>query len=121
MENDDSNEATKIYKIRKTVLKMLIDRGYVVEQKVLDESLQSFKEKYKGREYIKAFGAQKKDDESQKIYVEFIKTVKNDKKIGVKDITDFSKKLHQQNIPKGIMIINCPITSLSRQVIYSFI
>ena len=116
MENEESTDATRLYKIRKTILKMLSDRGYVTEQKKFDESLQTFKENFKGRDFLPSIAAIKKDNESDKIYVEFIKNMKNDKKIGVKDISIFTTKLHNQNIPKGIMIINCPITSLAKQV-----
>lgn len=116
MENQDANECSRIHKIRKTILKMLFDRGYVIEQKLLEESLESFKEKFKGRDSLKPIAAQKKDNESDRILVEFFKNSKNDKKIGVKDIQSFTTKLNQQYIPKGIMIINCPITSLAKQV-----
>jgi|LauGreDrversion4_2_1035121.scaffolds.fasta_scaffold139718_2 DNA-directed RNA polymerase I, II, and III subunit RPABC1 len=119
MENQDAGDATKIFKIRKTILNMLSDRGYVIEQKLLDESLATFKDKFKGRDSLKPIAAQKKDDESNKILVEFFKNSKNDKKIGVKDIQNFTSKLNQQYIPNGIMIINCPITSLAKQVIYN--
>lgn len=117
MENQDLADATKIYKIRKTILQMLFDRGYVIEQKLLDEPLKVFQEKFKGRDSLKPIGAQKKDNESDKILVEFFKNSKNDKKIGVKDIQSFTSKLNHEYIPKGIMIINCPITSLAKQVI----
>jgi DNA-directed RNA polymerase I, II, and III subunit RPABC1 len=118
MENhEDQAEITKLFKIRKTILKMLQDRGYVVEQSSLEESLDTFKKNFKGRDNIKGIMAQKKESESDKIYVEFIKNFKSDKKIGVKDISNFTSKLHLQNVPKGIMIINCPITSLAKQVI----
>ena len=116
MENEETNDTTKLFKIRKTILKMLLDRGYVVKQVELEESLSSFKEKFSSRDKLQPIISVKKDNESEKIYVEFIKTLKNDKKIGVKDISSFTTKLHSQNIPKGIMIINCPITSLAKQV-----
>ena len=122
MESDDVNtEATKIFKIRKTALKMLSDRGYVVAQTMLNESLQNFKENFKGRDSVAQIIVVKKDNEADKIFVEFLKNEKKDKKIGVKDISSFTSRLHSQNIPKGIMIINCPITSLAKQVLILYI
>ena len=41
----ESEEISIMLKIRKTILKMLEDRGYSINQKDLTESYESFKEK----------------------------------------------------------------------------
>ncbi|GBM05875.1 DNA-directed RNA polymerases I, II, and III subunit RPABC1 [Araneus ventricosus] len=43
---NDEAECKKLWRIRRTVMQMCHDRGYVVTKKELDETLEEFKEKF---------------------------------------------------------------------------
>lgn len=43
---DDEVEAYNMWRIRKTIMQMCHDRGYLVTQDELDETLDSFKENF---------------------------------------------------------------------------
>jgi len=50
----------KLFKVRRTVFQMLNDRGYKINKKEIDESLEVFKEKY-NRNYSINISFSKKD------------------------------------------------------------
>lgn len=54
-------ETTLLYRVRKTVLQMLKDRGYVVSEKKLKETKQEFEDTFKGtRETLNMLVTKKK-------------------------------------------------------------
>ncbi len=102
-----------MYKIRKTVLKMLEDRGYQVDQKMQSETFENFKLSYKGKQDL-CILAQHVRNEKEYIYVECAESPK----LGVGDIQSFAERLHEREIKTGILIIKGSITPLAKQVTY---
>ena len=95
-------ELSKLYKIKKTLLKMISDRGYLVSTEDREISFDDFKMNFKGR---------KKSMTTNSIYVEFI----DDPKLGVEQISLFTEKIRKENISCGIMVISGSITPLAKQ------
>lgn len=106
------DDLTLIYKIRKTILKMLEDRGYQVDQKMQLESFDNFKLSYTGKADLSIL-AQHSRNNKDFIYVEYAENAK----LGVGDITSFAERLHEKEIKTGILIIKGSITPLAKQVI----
>lgn len=74
----------RVYRVRRTVLQMLRDRGYMVDASDIDETEESFNEKYSSmpnRESLTLL-VQKKDNPTDQIFVFW----PSDPKIGVKPI-----------------------------------
>lgn len=115
MENlNTSEELGTLFKIRKTVLKMLEDRGYIVANKDKAELFEDWKKTFKSKKESLRFLVQKNNDETDYLYVEF----SDSPKIGVGDITSFAELLHQQNIRNGVLIIRGGITALAKTVLF---
>jgi DNA-directed RNA polymerase I, II, and III subunit RPABC1 len=109
---ESSDDIATYYKIRKTVLEMLDDRGFIVSMKDKEENLDSFKENYKGRSESLNLLVQKNDNSKECLYVEFFA----EKKLGVNHVTNFAERLHEQNIKNGILIHKESITPLAKMV-----
>lgn len=106
------DEQLRLFKIRKTVFKMLEDRGYSIAQEEANESFEVFKNKYQVRDDLVILSA-KLDNPEELIYVEF----SNKEKVGLENIKDIGLRLYSQNIQNGILISKGSITSLCKQAI----
>jgi DNA-directed RNA polymerase I, II, and III subunit RPABC1 len=108
------NELSKLFKIRRTVLKMLEDRGYLVSTIEKIKSYEEWKESFRGKKESLVFLCQKISDEQDLIFVEFT----DFDKLGVQQITNFSDRLEKEGVRHGIMIIKGGITPLAKAVNY---
>ena len=118
MENQGGNkqsiledEYLNLYKIRKTLFKMLEDRGYKYSKEDEMENFDLFKANYKYRDDLVML-ADKQGSEDL-IYVEF----SNKEKVGLDVIRDVGFRLHEQKIKNGILITKGPVTSLCKQAL----
>ncbi len=109
-DNFSEAEISKFFRIRKTVLKMLEDRGYFVSQDQKEKSFDEWKVDFKKDQLC--FLTSKVNNNQDYIYVEF----NFEKKIGVEEIISFVKKIHSQNVRTGIIIIRGTISTLAKQV-----
>lgn len=109
---EKEEDLTLIFKVRKTILKMLEDRGYQIDQKMLVQKFEDFKLSYSGKENLCILAKHSKKD-NDFIYVEYAENTK----LGVGDITSFAERLHEKEIKTGILIIKNSITPLAKQVI----
>lgn len=106
-------EISKLFRIRKNVLKMLEDRGYTVSLKEMSESFETFKNRVTNRSDLVILCQKSKSEEY--IFVEFFD--RQDKKIGVQQINEFGLRISNQNIKNGIMILSGGITTLCKNAI----
>jgi len=116
-ENLSENELNFYYKIRKTVLQMLSDRGYVVSSEEKERSLEQFKYVHRNRDSLsiltaKARVSDSEDFEDELIYVEFNPA----ERLGVEQVTNFAQRLQEQKIKNGIFVLKGTITALAKQV-----
>jgi DNA-directed RNA polymerase I, II, and III subunit RPABC1 len=103
------------FKIRKTVIKMLEDRGYYIPDREKEMKFEDWKSNQKNKQLI-CFLAAKIENKEDYVYVESTDCLK----LGVTEVTDFAKKLHSEGVRNGIIIIKGSITALAKQVIFYF-
>ncbi|XP_015075941.1 DNA-directed RNA polymerases II and IV subunit 5A-like [Solanum pennellii] len=109
------DEVTILYKVRKTVMEMLNDRGYLVEEFEIKMSKQEFLHKYgvnMKRGDLEILKARRNDDES-KIYVFF----PDGAKVGVKEMRPYAERLRQEDVSQAIFVVKQKLTPKSDQFI----
>eukprot|EP00622_Pseudochattonella_farcimen_P006230 FR742007.1.p1 GENE.FR742007.1~~FR742007.1.p1 ORF type:complete len:222 (+),score=33.51 FR742007.1:131-796(+) len=107
--------ASKLFRIRKTCLKMLSKRGYLVSDEELNGTSQDFVDKFgdeSTRDQMMLF-VEKTDDTSDQLMVFF----PEDEKVGVKPIKSFCDQMQQQNVSRAIMVVKHSITPFAKQAI----
>lgn len=107
--NDE--EYTTLFKIRKTVFKMLEDRCYRIAREPEMENFELFKDRFKFRDDLVILA--EKENSEDLIYVEF----SNKEKVGLDLIKDVGIRLFTQQIKNGILITKGPLTSLCKQAL----
>ncbi|VVB16386.1 unnamed protein product [Arabis nemorensis] len=106
-------EITKLFKVRRTVLQMLRDRGYNIEESDLNMKREEFIQKFckaplnKVNKEALFFAANKGPNSADKIYVFF----PEGPKVGVSVIkNDVAMKMGGDKVTRGIIIVPMPIT-----------
>ena len=121
--NLDENEILTIFRVRKTILQMLRDRGYVVfdSKDDLELSRQMFEEKFvKINQVIREnleIKRPKWNVPSQRILVVFVKSEKEKSTIGVKRIREYCERIKQDDFHKAILILHGRLTPHAKQSI----
>jgi DNA-directed RNA polymerase I, II, and III subunit RPABC1 len=117
---DDEQETYKLWQIRKTILKLCDDRGYIVTSDELEQTLEQFKQTY-GDKPSQGEPARSKlvvlvshnDDPTDQMYVFF----PDEKKIGQKTIEGYVKKIEEEEITKAIIVASEGYTPSAVKVI----
>jgi DNA-directed RNA polymerase I, II, and III subunit RPABC1 len=110
----ETSDEINWFKVRKTVFKMLDDRGYIITKNQLEETLESHRANQRTIKDLTLIVA-KKDNSEDQLYVEFSDTVK----LGVNDITNFAETLHKYGVKTGIIINKGSITPLAKMVSFT--
>ena len=113
------DEATLLYRVRKTVLQMLRDRGYIISSNQLSQSKEDFKAGYNlNRESLNMLVRKKTNEQdnylgedANKLLVFFPET----DKLNNKDLTQISLKMIDVNVLHAIIVIKGS-TILTRKV-----
>ncbi|KAG7014568.1 DNA-directed RNA polymerases II and IV subunit 5A, partial [Cucurbita argyrosperma subsp. argyrosperma] len=108
-------EITRLFRIRKTVLQMLKDRGYFVGDFEIDMSREQFKHKYgesMKREDI-VINKAKRNDSSDQIYVFF----PEEQKVGVKTMKTYTNRMKTENVFRAILVVQQNLTPFARTCI----
>ncbi|GAQ85818.1 DNA-directed RNA polymerase subunit 5 family protein [Klebsormidium nitens] len=116
---DDEN-ATKLYRVRRTILEMLNDRGYNVLDEELSQTKEDFIEKV-GDEPKKEdlMMSKRKLDSSEQIRV-FFPDAKSDGRssgnfnVGIKDMKEYVEKMKRDNIQRAIMVVAENLTPFAK-------
>ncbi|CAK9302981.1 unnamed protein product [Gordionus sp. m RMFG-2023] len=117
---DDEAETYKFWRIRKTIMQMCHDRGYLVTQEELDQTLEQFKvqfgdkpsERRPARSDLIVLVAHN-DDPTDQMFVFF----PEDEKIGIKIIKAYCQKMQEENICKAIIVIRSGMTPIAKQAL----
>uniref|UniRef100_A0AC34QWB5 RPB5 homolog n=1 Tax=Panagrolaimus sp. JU765 TaxID=591449 RepID=A0AC34QWB5_9BILA len=117
---DDENECYCLWKIRKTVMQMCHDRGYLVTQDELDLSLDGFKaqfgdkpsERRPSRADLMVL-ANHTDDPTNQILVFF----PEEPKIGIKTIKTICQQMQDQKITRAIVVVQAGMTPSAKTAI----
>jgi len=113
------DEVGRVYLVRRTVLQMLQDRGYIVPQSDLDLDRDSFKSKHTqvsenglNRESLTLL-MQKKDDPTDQIFVFW----PEDLKVGVRPVKKYCDRMKEQAVFRAIVIIQQTLTAFAKQAL----
>lgn len=115
----DLDQVTILYRVRKTVLQMLKDRGYLVSEKKIAQTKPEFAATYNGArgslnmlvQKRKIEGQPTADDSSDKILVFFL----DNEKMNELDVKRISATMIENDVMKSIVIIK-GTTQVSRRV-----
>lgn len=106
-------EAAKMFRVRKTCLKMLRKRGYLIEEEgALDMNAEQFRVKFGENPSRSSLTvrAEKSDDSNDKIIVYF----PEDEKVGVKPIKAYADQMREESISNAILVVKGGLTPFSK-------
>jgi len=117
---DDELETYRLWRIRKTLMQMCHDRGYLVTQEELDQTLDQFKhqfgdkpsERKPGRSDLTVLVAHN-DDPTDQLFVFF----PEDRKIGIKTIKAYCQRMQEENITRAVIVLQDGMTPSAKQAL----
>lgn len=108
-------EITRLYRIQRTIMQMLNDRGYIVADHELNMSKKKFVDKY--GEHLKrdalSIQKSKRNDSSDQIYVFF----PEEPKVGVKTIKNYTNIMKTENVQRAILVVQQNLTPFAKTCI----
>ncbi|KAK3007581.1 hypothetical protein RJ639_008850 [Escallonia herrerae] len=108
-------EISRLYRIRKTIMQMLTDRGYLVGEFELEMSKYQFIQKYGDnmkREDL-VINKARRNDSSDQIYVFF----PEEPKVGVKTMKTYTNRMKSENVFRAILVVQQNLTPFARTCI----
>ena len=108
-------EASKKFRVRKTCLKMLRKRGYIVDEDDENMTSEDFRNKFgedPAREQMTIL-VEKADDPADQLFVFF----PNDEKVGVKPIKDYCQRMKDESVLRAIIVVRGNLTPFAKQAI----
>ena len=110
-----SPEASRIFRVYKTVSAMLHKRGYMIPREMREMTPRSFVEKFgemPSREALTIL-VEKADDESNQLFVFF----PDDEKVGVKPIKVYTDRMKEEAVTNAILVLRQDITGYAKQAV----
>ena len=116
---DDEQETYKLWRIRKTILQLCHDRGYLVGADELEQTLEQFKSSY-GERPSQGEPSRSKlvisvsliENEAEQMYVFF----PDEPKVGVKTIVAYAKKMEDEEITRAIVVASQGLSPSAKKV-----
>ncbi|KAI7981478.1 DNA-directed RNA polymerases II and IV subunit 5A [Camellia lanceoleosa] len=108
-------EITRLYRVRRTVMQMLRDRGYIVGDFEVDMTKQQFIQKYgenMKREDL-VINKTNRNDSSDRIYVFF----PEEQKVGVKTMKTYTNRMKSENVFRAILVVQQNLTPFAKACI----
>uniref|UniRef100_A0A6S9BLJ2 DNA-directed RNA polymerases I, II, and III subunit RPABC1 n=2 Tax=Ditylum brightwellii TaxID=49249 RepID=A0A6S9BLJ2_9STRA len=108
-------EASRLYRVYKTVAAMLEKRGYMVPREIRTMSADAFTQKFgeKPTRQSLTILVEKADDESNQLFVFF----PIDEKVGVKPIKELTDKMKEETVSNAILVLREDITAFAKQAV----
>ncbi|CAH9115713.1 unnamed protein product [Cuscuta europaea] len=105
-------EITRLFRIRKIVMEMLTDRGYLVGDFEIGMSKHQFIQKYGENMKREDLVIQKalRNDSSDQIYVFF----PDEPKVGVKTMKTYTNRMKSENVFRAILVVQQNLTPFAR-------
>lgn len=105
----------RMFRARRTVLEMLRDRGYMVDQSDVEQEEQDFYEKHGNSPQRDALTllVQKRDDPTEQIFVFW----PADPKVGVKPIKRYMERMNEEDVKRAILVVQQNLTAFARQAL----
>ncbi|OQR77561.1 DNA-directed RNA polymerases I [Tropilaelaps mercedesae] len=117
---DDEAETYKLWRIRKTIMQLCHDRGYLVTQEELDQDLEGFKEQFGDKPSDKRPArsdlvvlVSHNDDPTDQMFVFF----PDELKIGIKTIKTYCQRMQEENISRAIIVVQAGMTPSAKQAL----
>ena len=110
-----SHNASRLFRVRKTCMKMLHSRGYIVNDEDLELTTDAFKARF-GEEPQRdqlSILTEKADDPNDQLFVFF----PADDKVGVSPIKTFVLRMKEENVTRAIIVIKNDLTHFAKQAI----
>jgi len=110
----ESEALSRIFYLRKTLIAMMIDRGYLITNTIQNQTFEQFKDDpdAKKRETLTMY-LQKKDDPNEFIFIFF----PDEAKVGVKTIKNYCEKMKDQGVQRALIVVQQALTSFARQAL----
>lgn len=108
-------EASRLFRVYKTISAMLGKRGYMVPREMRDMTPASFTERFgefPTREGLTIL-VEKSDDESNQLFVFF----PEDEKVGVKPIKVYTDRMKEEGVSNAILVLRVDITPFAKQAV----
>lgn len=108
-------ETSRLYRIRKTCLKMLAKRGYIVPDEHILMTPDEFQARFgdsPSREDLSIL-VEKTDDPTDQLFVFF----PVDEKVGVKPIKTYCQRMKEQNVMRAIIVVKVNLTPFAKSAI----
>jgi DNA-directed RNA polymerase I, II, and III subunit RPABC1 len=108
-------EASRLFRVYKTVSAMLDKRGYIVPKDMKEITPASFTAKYgefPTRESLTML-VEKADDETNQLFVFF----PEDEKVGVKPIKVYTDRMREESVGNAILVLRVDITPFAKQAV----
>ncbi|KAG6522803.1 DNA-directed RNA polymerases II and IV subunit 5A [Zingiber officinale] len=104
--------ATRLFRIRHTVMQMLNDRGYLVAEAEINMAKKAFLHKFgEGVKREDLFiSKSKRNDPGEQIYVFF----PNDEKVGMKHIKKYVEVMKSENVPRAMLVLQQNLTPFAK-------
>ncbi|XP_002740164.1 DNA-directed RNA polymerases I, II, and III subunit RPABC1 [Saccoglossus kowalevskii] len=115
---DDDAETYKLWRIRKTIMQLCHDRGYLVTQEELDQTLDQFKSQFgdkpsegRPRRNDLTVLVAHNDDPTDQMFIFF----PEEPKIGIKTIKTYCQKMQEENITRATIVVQAGMTPSAKQ------
>uniref|UniRef100_A0A1D5QBD0 DNA-directed RNA polymerases I, II, and III subunit RPABC1 n=1 Tax=Macaca mulatta TaxID=9544 RepID=A0A1D5QBD0_MACMU len=116
---DDEEETYRLWKIRKTIMQLCHDRGYLVTQDELDQTLEEFKAQFgdkpsegRPRRTDLTVLVAHNDDPTDQMFVFF----PEEPKVGIKTIKVYCQRMQEENITRALIVVQQGMTPSAKQV-----
>ncbi|XP_029650498.1 DNA-directed RNA polymerases I, II, and III subunit RPABC1 [Octopus sinensis] len=117
---DDEQETYKLWRIRRTIMQICHDRGYLVTQDELDQTLEEFKDQFgdkpserrPARSDLIVLVAHN-DDPTDQMFVFF----PEDPKVGIKTIKTYCQRMQEENITRAVIVVQAGMTPSAKQAL----
>ncbi|TWW57713.1 DNA-directed RNA polymerases I, II, and III subunit RPABC1 [Takifugu flavidus] len=120
---DDEEETYRLWKIRKTIMQLCHDRGYLVTQDELDQTLDEFKSQFgdkpsegRPRRTDLTVLVAHNDDPTDQMFVFF----PEEPKVGIKTIKMYCQRMQEENITRAIIVVQMGMTPSAKQILFYF-
>lgn len=110
-----SAETSRMFRVRKTCLKMLNNRGYIVDEAAVNMTTEDFRTKFgdaPSRENLTIL-VEKADDPTDQLFVFF----PEDEKVGVKPIKVYCQRMKEEGVMRAIICVKVNLTPFAKAAV----
>lgn len=110
-----SPDASRMFRVRKTCLKMLNNRGYIVDEAAINMTTDEFRQRFgdnPSRENLSIL-VERADDPSDQLFVFF----PEDEKVGIKPIVTYCQRMKEESVFRAIIVVKVNLTPYAKSTV----